>query len=176
MKQETNEASPAWLTTTVQKYCDLKKLPEAEAEEAFLANCQAAAARGLCLRQMRAERKGMGRVRVPLREYIEGIAARAGVLVAPFFEAYGVAQPPPPDEASARGLARLARMIGMNEEEVIAGIRLGFDPSWTEPMASLGRDETLQVDALRTGTGRGVSAAATAAIAAAQAVFQEPEI
>ena len=134
---ESEAPTPPWVDTLLHDYHRLEQLPETEASEAFLARCHAAGERGAGLARMRGERAHMGRVRMPLREYIEGIAARAGVLLAPFFDAYGITQPPPPDPASASGLARLARMIGIGEDEVVAGIRWSFDPGWTERPAAL---------------------------------------
>lgn len=173
---ETEAPTPQWVDMLLHNYHQMEQLPETEASEAFLARCRTAGERGAALARMREERAQIGRLRIPLREYIEGIAARAGVLLAPFFEAYGITQPPPPDATCASGLARLARMIGIGEDEVVAGIRYSFDPSWTERVAVLARDAGHHAAAPQDTPARGAHPAAEAAVAAAQAVYREPEI
>ena len=85
-----------------------------------------AGAGAYALAKMRAERAIVGFVPLSLGEYVEGLAALAGIRLEPLFSALGIGTLNPSNAATAERIGRLARYLGFRLDELIVSLRVGF--------------------------------------------------
>ncbi len=101
-------------------------VPAAAVSPALERRCREAAQRGYEIAYLRAERQRVGRLLVPLTEYFETLAGRVHLALQPLYGVLGIGNNERPDRQSAVGLARLARLIGLELEDALLLLRLGF--------------------------------------------------
>lgn len=123
--------APAWLVTSVRQYQHNLATTEADMPVAVVSSdlerrCRDAAQRGYEIACLRAERQRVGKLRVPLADYFETLAGRVHLALQPLYDVLGIGNKERPDRQSADGLARLARLIGLELEDALLLLRLGF--------------------------------------------------
>ena len=173
-KENQHQSShTTWVENLLHEYQQLEKLPQPEANHSLYERCYAAAERGAALAKMSAERPYLGALRgCSLVDYLEAIATRAGVVLAPIFQAYGIAGSRPQDSDSIGGLARIARLIGVPVEDSLNGVRHLFD--FSKPVA-LSRDlSNPRTEPTNLGTARH-DVSPDKALEAVRLVYEEPQ-
>lgn len=124
-----DEEVPAWLPPLLRECRRVDEIPDVKAvpvTDELRQLCREASLRALDIQKLRDERKNLGQLIVSLHEYIKALANRANVNLRPLLVAFQIRRPDRPDRASAHGLARLARYIGLKRDEAWLLMRLGY--------------------------------------------------
>lgn len=122
---------PEWLNNTLHLYMGqtLRSRPEAALErpsEDFLQRCREAADVAASVARLRTGRRQLGFVPMALADYIRGLAKVAGVQLSVVLARFGLDDAALQDPGSVRGLARLARDLGIGLRETLIHLRIGF--------------------------------------------------
>jgi hypothetical protein len=136
--------APAWLLASVRQYqrtitTSESHVPAVDISAELQARCREAAQRGCEIARLRAERQQVGRLLVPLADYFETLAGRVHLALQPLYGVLGIGNNERPDRQSADGLARLARLIGLELEDALLLLRLGFARVSTQGRGRNGR-------------------------------------
>ena len=115
----------------------------------FHARCQTAALGALDVLKMRSHRAQLASRPGSLLEHFEALARQAGVSLDQVFPALGLARAEASDAATARGLARLARQLGLAHDEAARRLRWGFAKLAGLALPSAGDASPLPVRARR---------------------------
>ena len=130
MKTRTNDhqPSPDWVEQAVRSHLAARAHPadlELPSPE-FHARCQAAAWGALDVLKLQQHRWRAASAPGSLREHFETLARLAGVKLDLAFQTLGISPTDTPDADSVRGLATLARRLGLARDEVMLRLRWGF--------------------------------------------------
>jgi len=128
MKTKSNKTdhapTPDWVEQAVQAHLASKAKPVPPASAEFRARCRAAGPAALAVKKMKEQRVHLLAQPGSLLDHFEELAAQAGVKLDDAFATLDINRASPP--ASAPGLARLARNIGLTCDETVLRVRWGM--------------------------------------------------
>lgn len=124
-----DEEFPAWLPPLLRECHRVDEIPDVKAvpvTDELRQLCREASLRALDIQKLREERKNLGQLIVSLHDYLKTLAKRANVNLRPLLAAFEIRRPDRPDRNSAHGLARLARYIGLKQDDAWLLMRLNY--------------------------------------------------
>jgi hypothetical protein len=157
------DSEPLWFSQALDIYRDAHRnpseiQPDQPGSKAFIQRCRKGADIARRTAQLRRERERIGFVPLSFSDYLKGLAKLVGSPLPPVMGWFGVTDSRQIDRASAPGVARLGRELGLSLQELLAHVRIGFaEAHGTAPISMLaarstdGRDDPLREteDALR---------------------------
>ncbi len=127
MKTKSNKTdhapTPDWVEQAVQAHLASQAPPAPPASPEFHARCRAAGLAVLAVKKMKEQRVHLLAQPGSLLDHFDELADQAGVKLDDAFTALDINRANP--SASALGLARLARDIGLSSEEAVLRVRWG---------------------------------------------------
>lgn len=115
--------TPDWVEQAVQAHLASQARPVPPASPDFLARCRAAGLAALSVLKMKQQRQHLSARPGSLFDHFNELADQAGVKLDAAFTAHNISRANVP--ASAPGLARLARDLGLTSGETVLRVRWG---------------------------------------------------
>lgn len=130
---------PGWLDRTLGAFFAPRRssaVADAAPSPEFAERCHAAAWRALDVARMRRQRPKVSGILASLRDHFAALARLAGARIEDVYAYLAVREGDDCEIETVRGMARLARLLGLEVEEVRLRLRVGFALSGHSPATS----------------------------------------